>query len=99
MSVWRFASGQFQIEGADANGASKQGSINTIDIMPTPTTNGSFTLTGTVTPSSITISGDCKVHGLFPEATKNLWLRMVKRVPSLVVFRALHTERHSGRHQ
>jgi len=55
------ASGQFQIEGVDANGASKQGSINSIDIMA-----GTFTLTGTETsdnlcggdptPSSITIT-------------------------------------------
>lgn len=70
-------SGQFKIEGVDANGASKQGSIDSIDIMPT----GTFSLTGTETsdslcggdktPSSVTISGDCKVQNLLPEATIN----------------------------
>ncbi len=79
--IGQAVSGQFKIEGVDANGASKQGTINAINIMPMPTTNGTFSLTGTETsdnlcggdktPSDITISGDCKVQDFFPVATIN----------------------------
>ena len=65
------ASGQFSIQGVDANGASKQGTINNIMI-----SNGMFTLTGTETsntlcagdaiPSNVEISGICKIQDNFP---------------------------------
>jgi hypothetical protein len=69
-------SGQFKIEGVDANGASKQGTIDSIDISV-----GMFTLTGRetsdtlcggdTTPSDITISGDCKIQDNLPVAQIN----------------------------
>jgi hypothetical protein len=72
------ATGQFSIQGVDANGASKQGTINNIQI-----SNGMFVLTGTETsntlctaggdiiPSNVQITGECKIQDQLPVAEIN----------------------------